>query len=197
MNTRTLTPELLISAYSQAFFPMDVDGEIGWYQPDPRAIIELDELRVSRNVRQIHRNRHFEIRVDGCFEEVIRACARPGQKGSWISEEIIEAYTELHRLGLAHCVESWRSGKLAGGLYGVTLGGAFFGESMFHRVSDASKVALVHLVERIRERGFALLDVQFVTEHLRRFGAVEIPRTQYERRLRRALSLTRSFVDDE
>ena len=190
-----LTPELLISAYSQAFFPMDVQGEIGWYQPDPRAIIELDAFRVSRNVRQIHRNRHFEIRVNHCFEDVIRACARLGAKESWISQEIIEAYTELHRLGLAHCVESWRSGELAGGLYGVTLGGAFFGESMFHRQTNASKVALVALVERLKDRGFELLDVQFLTPHLQRLGAKEIPHVEYVARLERAITIDTRFAD--
>jgi leucyl/phenylalanyl-tRNA--protein transferase len=194
MRTRTLTPELLVSAYSQACFPMDVRGEIRWYQPDPRAIIELDELRVSRNVRQIYRNRHFEIRIDHCFEHVIRACSRPGQQGSWISEEIIEAYTEMHRLGLAHSVESWKSGELAGGLYGVTLGGAFFGESMFHWQTNASKVALVALVERMQDRGFVLLDVQFLTPHLQRLGAKEIPHVEYVARLERAIRIDTQFA---
>ena len=173
---------------------MDVQGEICWYQPDPRAIIELNALRVSRNVRQIYRNRHFEIRINQGFEEVIRACARPGQKGSWISEEIIEAYTELHRMGLAHSVESYKRGTLVGGLYGVALGGAFFGESMFHKKTNASKIAMVALVERMRDRGFALLDVQFLTPHLQRLGATEIPHVEYVARLERALTIDTRFA---
>lgn len=192
-----LAPDKLLEAYTIGIFPMANDGgEIHWFSPDPRAVIELDAFKISRSLRAVRQRGIFEVTINRAFPEVIEACAnRP--EGTWISKEILKAYCGLHQVGFAHSVESWCDGRLAGGLYGVAIGGAFFGESMFHRVSDASKVALVHLVERIRERGFALLDVQFVTEHLRRFGAVEIPRTQYERRLQRALSLTCSFIDDE
>ena len=189
-----LTPELLVSAYASGIFPMDVDGQIEWFSPDPRTIIELDRFHMSRNVMQRYRNRHFEIRIDTCFEAVIRACSDRGEE-TWISPEIITAYAELHRLGLAHSVESWLEGELAGGLYGVSLGGAFFGESMFHCQTDASKIALVALVERMKARGFTLLDVQFTTPHLLRFGAIEIPRKAYLDRLEQALSLKVRFVD--
>jgi leucyl/phenylalanyl-tRNA--protein transferase len=154
----------------------------------------VDAFRATRNVMQRYRNRHFEIRIDTCFEEVIRACGDRGD-GTWISDEIVAAYTELHRLGLAHSVESWRQDELAGGLYGVALGGAFFGESMFYRQTDASKIALVALVERLKARGYALLDVQFPTSHLERFGAVDIPRDEYLDRLKQALRLEVTFVD--
>lgn len=184
----TLTPELLLSAYIQGIFPMDVSGTIQWFSPDPRAIIPLEGFVVSRSLRQARRRGQFEIRVNSAFEAVIRACAQREEE-TWISEEIIAGYTRLHELGWAHSVESWREGELAGGLYGVAVGGAFFGESMFHRQTDASKIALVALVERMRERGFVLLDIQFMTEHLARFGAVEIPRREYLRRLETAIRI--------
>lgn len=188
----TLTPELLLSAYIQGIFPMDVSGTIQWFSPDPRAIIPLEGFVVSRSLRQAWRRGQFEIRVNTAFESVIRACAQREEE-TWISEEIIAGYTRLHELGWAHSVESWREGELAGGLYGVAIGGAFFGESMFHRQTDASKIALVALVERMRERGFALLDIQFMTEHLARFGAVEIPRREYLRRLKAAIRIDTFF----
>jgi leucyl/phenylalanyl-tRNA---protein transferase len=194
MRTLPLTPDVLVAAYMQGIFPMDVDGVIQWFSPDPRAILPLDGFQVSRNLRQVVRSGRFEVRIDTRFEEVIRACGeRPD--GTWISAEIIEAYTRLHRLGIAHSVESWRGDELAGGLYGVALGGAFFGESMFHRRTDASKAALVALVERMRQRGFTLLDVQFLTEHLERFGAIEIPRRVYLARLSKALTVETTFVE--
>lgn len=190
-----LGPEKLLAAYVIGIFPMADDAdEIRWLSPDPRAIIEPDAFKVSRSLRVATQRRVFEVTINRAFPEVIEACADRAE-GTWISEEIHKAYCKLHRLGFAHSVESWRDGRLVGGLYGVAIGGAFFGESMFHRVSDASKVALVHLVERMRQRGFVLLDVQFMTEHLRQFGAVEIPRSEYERRLRQALSLPCSLVD--
>ena len=173
---------------------MDVEGRTEWFSPDPRTIIPLDAFHAPRNIRQRYRNRHFEIRIDTSFEEVIRCCADLREE-TWISPEIVAAYTELHRLGLAHSVESWRDDELAGGLYGVALGGAFFGESMFYRQTDASKVAMVALVERLKARGFALLDVQFSTQHLERFGAVDIPRDEYFVRLKAALKLAVTFVD--
>lgn len=159
----------------------DEGDAIYWYAPDPRAIIPLDTFYVSKNLAKLVRRGIFEIRYDTAFEAVMRGCAN--REKTWISEEIITAYTALHHLGFAHSVECWKDGHLAGGLYGVALGGAFFGESMFTRVRDASKVALVHLVERLQQNGFVLLDTQFITPHLARFGAVEIPRNEYERRL--------------
>ncbi len=190
-----LTPELLVRAYAAGAFPMDVQGRIRWFSPDPRAIIPLEDFHASRTLMQLYRSGRFEIRMNTRFREVMEACAdRP--EGTWISAEIIEAYVELHRLGLAHSVEAWRDGELAGGLYGVALRGAFFGESMFHRRTDASKVALVALVERMRHRGLTLLDVQFLTPHLQRFGAREIPRSTYLRRLQAALRREVDLIGD-
>ena len=189
-----LTPEVLVSAYAGGIFPMDVNGEICWFSPDPRTIIPLDAFHASRRLLRTCRSGRFEIRIDTEFESVMRGCAdRP--EGTWISEEIVEAFVRLHELGLAHSIEAWRGGTLAGGLYGVSLGGAFFGESMFSRHRDASKVALVTLVDRLRERGFTLFDVQFMTSHLARFGAREIPRAEYLDQLESALQLPVSFID--
>ncbi len=172
----------------------DEAGRIHWLAPDPRAIIELNAFKVSRSLRAVRRRRVFRVTINSAFEEMTEACAeRP--EGTWISKEIKAAYTLLHRLGHAHSVEAWKEDELVGGLYGVTIGGAFFGESMFHRVTDASKVALTVLVERMRDRGYSLLDIQFMTEHLRQFGAREIPRREYERRLGAAVRQPCSFVD--
>ncbi|MFQ5414841.1 MAG: leucyl/phenylalanyl-tRNA--protein transferase [Phycisphaerae bacterium] len=192
-----LSPEHLLGAYATGVFPMADDaGVVHWLAPDPRAVIELDGFRTTRSLRQVLRRGTFEIAVNNAFDEVIRACAdRAG--GTWITREIEAAYCALHELGFAHSVEAWRDGRLAGGLYGVSLRGAFFGESMFFRVPNASKVALAALVTRMRERGFALLDVQFATDHLRRFGAREIPRGVYLRRLADALRVQCSFIDDD
>jgi len=197
-NDPPLTPELLVWAYSQGMFPMAPDRDsdrVQWFCPDPRAVLPLDGLRCPRSLRQRVRAGVFEIRSDTAFEQVIRACAepRPAQADSWINPRIVEAYCELYALGIAHSLEAWRDGQLAGGLYGVSLGGAFFGESMFHRPerggTDASKVCLVHLVERLRRGGYTLLDVQMNSEHMQRFGTVEIPHAQYMRQLQRALSV--------
>jgi len=188
MDDLPLTPDVLVAAYASGIFPMDVDGEICWFSPDPRAIIPLEGFHASKTLMQTYRQGRFEIRIDTAFKPVIRGCADRGD-GTWISEEIVGAYVQLHREGLAHSVEAWRGGELAGGLYGVALGGAFFGESMFSRQRDASKVALVALVERLRAGGFVLLDIQFMTGHLARFGAVEIPRADYLRRLEAALEV--------
>ncbi|MFQ6049268.1 MAG: leucyl/phenylalanyl-tRNA--protein transferase [Phycisphaerae bacterium] len=194
MRTK-LSAATLLTAYRMGIFPMaDPDGQIYWCSPDPRAVIELDRFHVPRTLRQRCRQRRFTCRINTAFEQVIRGCADRSE-GTWLSPEMIEGYSRLHRLGYAHSVESWQAGRLAGGLYGVTLGGAFFGESMFHRVPDASKVALVWLVERLRQRGFCLLDVQFLTPHLARFGAVEIPRSEYLRRLEQALARRCQFAD--
>ena len=168
---------MLVSAYASGWFPMaDEHGEIRWYSPDPRGIIPLDGFHVPSRLARVVRRGAFEIQIDRAFHDVIRACAAaerdPQDPGSWISADIVESYGALHEAGVAHSVEAWQDGRLAGGLYGVALGGAFFGESMFHRVTDASKVALVALVERMRSRGYRLLDTQWTTEHLRQFGAV-------------------------
>lgn len=190
-----IDPALLIRAYREGVFPMALeDGEIGWFSPDPRAILPLETFHVPSRLARLIRRGEFEIAIDREFEEVLRACA-DRTEGTWISEEIVEAYTALHRLGLAHSVEAWQGSAMAGGLYGVHLGGAFFGESMFHRATDASKVALAALVDRLVRRGFTLLDVQWVTPHLARFGAIEISRTEYLARLRRALERPRRFLD--
>ena len=192
-----LTPELLLYTYSQGIFPMGHDdGEIYWYDPDPRAIIPLDDrFHVPRSLARRIRQGGFAVRVDSAFRAVITACAEPDQnrERTWITPEIIDVYCELHELGYAHSVETWIDGELVGGLYGVTVGGLFAGESMFSRATDSSKIALVHLVERLRSGGFTLLDTQFMTEHLRRFGAVEIARVEYQERLRRALFIIPSF----
>ncbi|MEM6785217.1 MAG: leucyl/phenylalanyl-tRNA--protein transferase [Bacteroidota bacterium] len=187
-----LNPDLLLYAYRTGLFPMadpDEDDQIYWYAPDPRAVMPLDAFHVPHNTAKRVRQQAFDVVVDAAFEATIRACAAParGRMTTWISEEIISAYCELHRLGHAHSVEVWQDGRLVGGLYGVALRGAFFGESMFHRVRDASKVALVHLVARLRRGGFTLLDTQLQTEHLARFGNTEISREEYERRLDQAL----------
>jgi leucyl/phenylalanyl-tRNA--protein transferase len=189
------TPELVLHAYSVGAFPMaDEDGEIAWFSPDPRAIFPLDTFHVPRTLQKTIRRGTFEIRIDTAFDDVIAACGdRP--EGTWISGDIISVYKTLHESGFAHTVEAWQAGALAGGLYGVTLGGAFFGESMFTRVTDASKVALVALVDRLRTRGFTLLDTQWLTPHLVRFGATEISRPEYLRRLRIALDLDVTFTD--
>jgi leucyl/phenylalanyl-tRNA---protein transferase len=186
--------DLLVSAYTHGWFPMaGDDGVIRWYSPDPRGIIPLDAFHVSSRLARVVRAGRFQVAVDRAFAEVIRACADarrdPVDPGSWISEEIVQSYLALHEDGLAHSVETWLDGKLVGGLYGVAIGGAFFGESMFHRSTDASKVALVALVDRLRARGYELLDTQWVTDHLEQFGAVEVPRARYLRLLDESLRL--------
>jgi leucyl/phenylalanyl-tRNA---protein transferase len=191
--------ELLLAAYASGWFPMaDDEGAISWYSPDPRGIMPLDDFHVPSRLQRVLRRGTVEIEVDTAFEDVMRACAQaerePGESGTWISEEIIESYCALHEHGYAHSIEVRQSGALVGGLYGVALGGAFFGESMFHRITDASKVALVALVERLRSRGFVLLDTQWVTAHLQQFGAIEIPRPEYLKRLDESLKSDVSFV---
>ena len=189
-----IDPALLIHAYRQGIFPMALeDGQIGWFSPDPRGIIPLDHVHVPARLARVLRSGRFEVAVDRDFEGVMRACAADREDGTWISGEIIESYVELHRQGLAHSVETWRDGRLAGGLYGVHLGGAFFGESMFHHETDASKVALMALIDRMRDRGLSLLDIQWVTPHLAQFGAIEIPREEYLRRLNKVLDAPADF----
>lgn len=190
-----LTPRLLLSAYTQGVFPMAQEDGIYWYQPDPRAILPLDAFHTPRSLQRLLKQTPFRIATDTAFEAVMRFCAAPapGREDTWISEELVVAYTRLHRLGYAHSVETWQNGRLVGGLYGVAIGGFFAGESMFSRQRDASKVALVFLAQRLRSQGFQLLDVQFMTPHLRRFGAIEIPDSDYQQRLQAALRLQTKF----
>lgn len=187
--------DVLLNAYASGWFPMAVSpGEIRWYSPDPRGIIPLDTFHVPSRLARTLRQAAFEIRVNTDFPAVIRACAeRPDPDGNWIDGEIIDSYCALHEQGFAHSVEAWRDGRLVGGLYGVSMRGAFFGESMFHRVTDASKASLVALVQRLRERDYTLLDTQWVTGHLLQFGAIEIPRRRYLRLLDQALTVDRAF----
>jgi leucyl/phenylalanyl-tRNA--protein transferase len=191
-----LTPELLLSAYAQGIFPMAGEDErIYWYDPDPRAILPLTNFHIPRSLRRTVRKRGYDISRDKAFAEVIRACAQParGREETWINEEIIDAYEHLHHLGFAHSVEVWREDILVGGLYGVTLNALFAGESMFSTERDTSKVALVHLVAHLRHQGFVLLDIQFLTQHLERFGAVEITREEYKKALAVALNQPAKF----
>jgi leucyl/phenylalanyl-tRNA---protein transferase len=176
-----LEPATLINAYRRGIFPMEVTAlqkRLGWWSPDPRGIVPLDRLRITKSMRQSAKR--FEIRVDTRFVDVMRACGDPSREDGWITEEFIAAYTRLHQMGWAHSVEAFdREGRLAGGLYGVRAGGLFAGESMFHAQRDASKVALMGLVDLMRDSGMALLDVQWCTEHLASLGAIEVPRPQY------------------
>ena len=189
-----IDPDLLLHGYRLGVFPMAMeDGEIRWFSPNPRTILPLEGFHVPHGLRRERRKRSIEIRINSRFAEVIRACAdRPD---TWINEEIIESYLNLRSLGWAHCVEAWSANELVGGLYGVAIGGAFFGESMFHRVTGASKIALWALVERLRARRFKLLDTQWMTSHLQQFGAKEIPRPLYLHLLDEAIDLPRKFVD--
>ena len=193
-----LTPEILVRAYAAGVFPMAEsadDPELFWVDPRRRGILPLDAFHVARRLRRMVRRRIFEIRCDSAFEDVIRACSEASEKrpNTWINDEIVRLYAALFARGAAHSVECWRDDRLAGGLYGVSLGAVFFGESMFSRENDASKVALVHLVARLRLGGFRLLDTQFLTPHLARFGGIEISRTRYHRLLAEALSYRAVF----
>ena len=177
-----IEPELLLQGYRLGVFPMAMaDDTIEWFSPDPRAILPLDKFHVPHALRRTLKSEVFNVRVDERFAEVIRACAK--RKDTWINDEIIHSYERLHELGYAHSVETWSEGKLVGGLYGVAIGGAFFGESMFHRVTDASKVALVALVEELKARSFPLIDCQMHTPLLASLGAHEIPRRSFLRLL--------------
>jgi len=191
-----ITPQLLLSAYSQGIFPMaEEDGEIYWYDPDPRGILPLDQFHLPKRLARTVRQARFEIRVDTAFQAVMEQCAQPDyeRETTWINQELVALYTQLHRFGFAHSVEAWQAGQLVGGLYGVSLRGLFAGESMFSRRQDASKVALVHLVERLQRGHFVLLDTQFLTPHLAQFGVVEISRAEYQRRLAVALTVPARF----
>ncbi|MCZ7563950.1 MAG: leucyl/phenylalanyl-tRNA--protein transferase [Burkholderiales bacterium] len=181
-----LSPRRLLDAYRRGIFPWFAAGDpILWWSPDPRMVLFPDELKVARSLAKALRNRRYEIRFDHDFDGVVRGCAAPraGQAETWITPEMRAAYRRLHALGHAHSVETWTDGVLAGGLYGVALGRAFFGESMFTRVRDASKIAFVHLVARLRETGFGIIDCQMRTDHLASLGAREIPRAEFARRI--------------
>ncbi len=193
MKQLNFSPAGLIQAYSLGVFPMgSARGDIKWYSPDPRCIIDMENFHVPHRLSRKIKQGVFEMRVDHDWERVIAKCA--DRKDVWITKEIIAMYTALYRLGYAHTVEAYYEGALAGGLYGVSLGGAFMGESMFHEITDASKVSLVYLVERLKDRGFTLLDTQYRTEHLSKFSAIEISRQQYLERLNVALKLDCQFV---
>jgi leucyl/phenylalanyl-tRNA---protein transferase len=189
-----LAPALLVAAYEAGYFPMAMDdGEIRWYSPDPRGILPLVEFHAPRRLLRVIRSRRFEISTNRAFRDVMQGCAGDRDEGTWINGEILDSYDALHARGLAHSVEVWEGGALAGGLYGVALNGAFFGESMFHRVGDASKVALWALVERLRTQRFTLLDIQWLTPFLASCGATEIPRDEYLAVLARALASDARF----
>ncbi|MGX5666263.1 leucyl/phenylalanyl-tRNA--protein transferase [Rhizobium daejeonense] len=187
-----ITPELLLRAYSIGLFPMSDaadDPEIFWVEPELRGILPLDQFHVSKSLAKAIRQKPFDIRFDTAFDAVIAKCAEEveNRPSTWINETIRELYGALHHLGHAHSVEAWEGNELVGGLYGVSLGSAFFGESMFSRRTNASKICLVHLVERLKSRGFTLLDTQFTTEHLKTFGAIDIPKEGYLKLLDKAM----------
>src|SRR5947207_5303328 len=192
-STTMIPPELLLQGYRLGIFPMAMeDDSIEWFSPERRGIIPLETFHLPHAARRVWARKSFEVKIDSAFSEVIRACARRGE--TWINEEIVASYENLHALGHAHSVETWQKDKLAGGLYGVAIGGGFFGESMFHRVTDASKIALAGLVEQLKRQHFILLDTQWLTSHLLQFGAVEVSRAEYLELLERAVNLKRSFA---
>jgi leucyl/phenylalanyl-tRNA--protein transferase len=185
-ETRAIDPLSLLRAYAAGIFPMGLeDGSLGWFSPDPRGILPLEGFHIPKGLRRALKKHTFEIRCDTAFAEVMLGCA--DRESTWIDPVIFNSYTRLHELGFAHSVEAWRGGRLVGGLYGVALRGLFCGESMFSRETDASKICLVHLVERLRRGGFILLDTQWTTPHLRTFGAIDIPRDSYLDLLEEAL----------
>jgi leucyl/phenylalanyl-tRNA---protein transferase len=192
---RKLTPQRVLTAYRRGIFPWyNEDEPVRWWSPDPRAIFELDGLHIARRLRRTIRSGRFTCTVNRAFKAVIRGCAdRPGE-GTWITADMIQVYETLHDLGHAHSVEAWLDGELAGGIYGVAVGGLFAGESMFSRRRDGSKVALAFLMERLRQRDFQLFDIQFLTDHTAGLGAIEIPRKEYLARLRRAVAAPVTFA---
>lgn len=202
MHGPRLTPEILLRAYAEGLFPMAEkrdDPTLYWVSPDKRGILPLDEFHVPHRLARTVRSRHFTVTSDRAFTDVMQSCAAPapGREESWINDEILRLYTALHVGGHAHSIECWRGEELVGGLYGVRLGAAFFGESMFSTARDASKVALVYLVDALKRGGFALLDTQFITAHLAQFGAVEIPRVQYLNLLNQALNREAAWMSPE
>jgi leucyl/phenylalanyl-tRNA---protein transferase len=195
-----LTPEDLIYGYINGIFPMaDSDGTLYWYSPDPRAIIPIDTYKPHKSLRPVINKQYFEIRFNTNFEGVMRGCAvaRTDSDDTWISEEIIEAYSGLNKMGYAHSVEAFLNNNLVGGLYGVSIGSAFFGESMFYTEPNASKVAFHYLIQTLKTRGFELLDTQFINDNVRRFGAIEIPKFQYLHLLKSAIDKKNSFIEKE
>ncbi|WP_288431735.1 leucyl/phenylalanyl-tRNA--protein transferase [uncultured Agrobacterium sp.] len=188
-----ITVDMLLRAYSIGLFPMAEsadDPELFWVEPELRGIIPLNDFHVSKSLAKTIRKAPFDIRFDTAFDAVMAGCAEeaPDRPSTWINETIRKLYIELHQIGHAHSVEAWEEDQLVGGLYGVSLGSAFFGESMFSRRTNASKICLVHLVERLRENGFTLLDTQFTTEHLKTFGAIDVPKAEYAKMLQRAVN---------
>lgn len=194
-NNRIIKPEVLLQAYKQGYFPMadSKEGEIYWHCPDPRAIIPLDNTNKPKSLKRNERKFDFEYRVDTNFEAVITKCGE--RKDTWISEEIIDTYLTLHRLGSAHSVETYSNGKLVGGLYGVAIGGAFFGESMFNTQTDAAKGAFYHLIDILKEKNFLLLDTQYINPFTQQLGAIEISFMDYSKKLIKAINFATSFVD--
>lgn len=193
-SAKMIEPDFLLQAYAQGIFPMGLDGgEIGWFSPDPRGIIPIDGFHVPHGLKRFLKRSPFTIRINSRFRDVMLGCADRSE--TWIDETVLASYCCLHRLGFTHSVETWRGNRLVGGLYGVAIGGAFFGESMFSRESNASSVALVALVARLKERGYLLLDTQWTTPHLTRFGAREIPRNRYMSLLNDALAVDACFQE--
>lgn len=194
-TNRIIKPEVLIQAYKQGYFPMadHKHGDIYWHCPDPRAVIPLDSPKKPKSLRRSEEKYEFEYRVDTCFRTVMEKCAE--RDDTWISDEIIETYMQLHYLGMAHSVETFEDDVLVGGLYGVAIGGAFFGESMFNTVTDASKGAFFYLIERLKERNYLLLDSQYINPFTKQLGAIELSYTDYTKRLIKAINLPTSFVD--
>jgi leucyl/phenylalanyl-tRNA--protein transferase len=192
-----LMPELILRAYAMGIFPMadSRTGQVRWYEPQRRGVLEFECLKVSRSLRKVINSSTFHVTINQCFADVIAACA--DRDTTWISREIEQVFCELHELGFAHSVEVWHQQQLVGGLYGVALQGAFFGESMFHRMTDASKVGFVFLVRHLQQRGFQLLDLQYITDHLQSLGGIEISRDAYLRRLHSALRVSASFNEPE
>lgn len=192
-ETAIIAPDLLLEAYAGGMFPMAMEnGEMGWFSPDPRGIIPIREFHIPHGLKKVLRKNPFDVKINTAFADIMRGCA--DRESTWISDMIHRSYVKLHELGFAHSVEIWQENQLVGGLYGVSMGGAFFGESMFSKVPNASKVALATLVARLDERGYTLLDTQWVTEHLTQFGAHEIPRATYLKRLNKALNWHCTFT---
>lgn len=193
-----ITPQVLLKAYTCGIFPMaesSDDPQLYWIEPQARGVLPLDSVEIPKRLQRTIRQQPYEVRVDADFDGVIAGCAasRPGRRTTWINDRIRKLYRELHRLGYCHTVEVWKDGRLAGGLYGVALGGAFFGESMFSEARDASKIALVYLCARLIHGGFVMLDTQFVTDHLRQFGTIEVERAEFHNQLERALRAEGDF----
>jgi leucyl/phenylalanyl-tRNA---protein transferase len=198
INTNKLTADDLIYGYMNGIFPMaDTDGTLYWYSPDPRAVIPINTYKPPKSLRPVLNKKLFEIRINGDFEGVMRNCASPrkGEEDTWISDEIVEAYSDLNKMGLAYSVEAYMDNRLVGGLYGVSIGSVFFGESMFYKVPDSSKVAFHYLMEILKVQGFELLDTQFINDNVRRFGAIEISRAEYVKSLKKGLEKRCLFTE--